>query len=232
MTVDGTGSSWENSGDVLFGGSACVSCFGSPTLNIQNHGTVSVGGQLLLGEIGAIRSDGTGNLAGNVKYAGTISPGNLPGRLRIDGNLTNNVGNFQNGKLQFALASTTSFAKLEVTGNVSLGGMLEVIRLGGHNPTAGQSYDLLDWGGSLTGTFSTIQLPPLAAGLDWNTSQLYVTGVISVVGAATTGRLQPKRDRRRGRLRAVAQWRSPPKRSRYTRCRQRGRLHRVAYPLR
>ena len=153
------------------------SCFGSPTLNIQNHGTVSVGGQLLLGEIGAIRSDGTGNLAGNVKYAGTISPGNLPG-ARIDGNLTNNVGNFQNGKLQFALACTTSFAKLEVTGNVSLffGGMLEVIRLGGHNPTAGQSYDLLDWGGSLTGTFSTIQLPPLAAGLDWNTSQLYITG--------------------------------------------------------
>jgi hypothetical protein len=49
----------------------------------------------------------------------------------------------------------------------------------GFTPAAGNSFDILDWG-TLSGTFSTINLPALS-GLAWNTSQLYSTGVLSVV---------------------------------------------------
>jgi hypothetical protein len=48
------------------------------------------------------------------------------------------------------------------------------------SPLAGESFDILDWG-SLSGTFSSISLPALSDGLAWDQSQLYVTGVLSVV---------------------------------------------------
>jgi hypothetical protein len=49
-------------------------------------------------------------------------------------------------------------------------------------PAAGASFDILDWSGSLDGSFSTVQLPPtLAAGLMWNASQLYTAGILRVV---------------------------------------------------
>jgi hypothetical protein len=44
----------------------------------------------------------------------------------------------------------------------------------------GNSFDLLDWG-SISGTFSTLQLPSPGGTLGWDTSHLYTTGVISVV---------------------------------------------------
>jgi hypothetical protein len=53
--------------------------------------------------------------------------------------------------------------------------------INGFNPTAGNSFDILDWG-TLAGTFSSLQLPVLGGTLVWNTSQLYTLGVISVVG--------------------------------------------------
>jgi hypothetical protein len=35
-------------------------------------------------------------------------------------------------------------------------------------------------GGCFPGTFSSINLPVLAAGLEWNTSRLYTDGVLSI----------------------------------------------------
>jgi len=49
----------------------------------------------------------------------------------------------------------------------------------GFNPSAGNSFDILDWG-NLSGTFSTLNLPTLSANLMWNASQLYAAGVLSV----------------------------------------------------
>ena len=72
---------------------------------------------------------------------------------------------------------------MHVAGAPSSGGTLKVdltnLGNGVFAPSAGSSFDLLDWG-SLSGTFCTIQLPTLSGGLQWNTSQLYTTGVISV----------------------------------------------------
>lgn len=60
---------------------------------------------------------------------------------------------------------------------------LNVTLSSGVAPTLGQSYQLFSWGGSLSGRFGAINLPPLPAGLVWNTSALYTTGTITVAGA-------------------------------------------------
>jgi hypothetical protein len=46
-------------------------------------------------------------------------------------------------------------------------------------PTLGGVFDLFNWG-TKSGTFSAVNLPALAAGLSWDTSQLYTSGVISI----------------------------------------------------
>jgi hypothetical protein len=83
------------------------------------------------------------------------------------------------GQVEIELASAESVSKLAVSGNAAFGGVLRVKLLEGYVPQAGASFDVLDWG-SLTGTFSTLSLPALPAPLNWNTSQLYTTGVLSV----------------------------------------------------
>ena len=64
------------------------------------------------------------------------------------------------------------------SGAFSLNGALNVSLINGFTPSAGQSFNILDWG-SLAGTFSSLNLPTLS-GASWNTSQLYVNGVLSV----------------------------------------------------
>jgi hypothetical protein len=50
--------------------------------------------------------------------------------------------------------------------------------INGFTPSAGQSFDILDWT-ALSGTFNTITLPALS-GLMWNVSQLYAVGTLNV----------------------------------------------------
>ena len=68
-----------------------------------------------------------------------------------------------------------------MSGNAVLAGTLKITLTNGFSPTAGNSFDILDWG-SLSGTFSSLNLPALDPLLTWNTSQLYTTGALSVVG--------------------------------------------------
>lgn len=78
------------------------------------------------------------------------------------------------------LAPGTDFGKLDRSSfTLNLAGVLEITLGSGFSPTLGNSFDLLDFFNT-TGAFSSVQLPPLASGLKWNTSQLYTTGVLSV----------------------------------------------------
>jgi hypothetical protein len=86
------------------------------------------------------------------------------------------------GKLKIDLAGTTPgtlYDQLLVSGALALAGTLEVSLTVGFQPTSGMAFDILDWS-TLSGTFNTITLPVLGAGLAWNTSQLFVSGVLSV----------------------------------------------------
>ena len=81
--------------------------------------------------------------------------------------------------MQLCGATPFANAKLKVIGNLSLGGTLTVSLVNGFVPAFANSFDLLDWV-ALSGKFASIQLPSLTSGLAWNTSLLYVDGVLKV----------------------------------------------------
>jgi hypothetical protein len=94
--------------------------------------------------------------------------------------------------LQLNLGGTSrnsEYGALAATGNVNLNGELvvtafyNVFPFSQFLPAVGNSFDILDWG-TRSGVFSTISLPGLIPNLSWDTSQLYTTGVISVVATA------------------------------------------------
>jgi hypothetical protein len=74
--------------------------------------------------------------------------------------------------------SLGNFDRIIHSGAAALGGTLRIALINGFSPAAGNSFDIFDWV-SVSGSFSTIQLPTLA-GLAWDVSQLYATGRISV----------------------------------------------------
>ena len=76
-------------------------------------------------------------------------------------------------------AAGSQYDQLNFTGAGVLGGSLDVSLTGGFTPQQGQAFTLFS-GGTLSGAFSSIQLPDLVSGLAWNTSQLYTTGILAV----------------------------------------------------
>ena len=123
---------------------------------------------------GYVKGAGTFN---NVAFTGTFSPGLSPALTTVGSIVlapTNTLimelgGVSRGGQYDAILAS----------GNLGLGGALNLTLIDGFNPAAGNTFDLFDWN-IRSGTFASLNLPALAAGLAWNTSQLYTTGVLSV----------------------------------------------------
>ena len=120
-----------------------------------NGGTVTAG---LVDVTGGLVK-GAGTVAANVNNsAGTVGPGASPGILTIAGNYTQGPS----GVLNAEIAGTTPgslYDQLIVTGNVSLDGTLNTTLLSGFVPAAGDTFNLVQAGGTLSGTFTTINLP-------------------------------------------------------------------------
>jgi hypothetical protein len=87
------------------------------------------------------------------------------------------------GKLEIELGSATAFDRLVVGNLAALDGTLEVRLAGNYLPTDGTRFDILDWG-SRQGIFSATQLPVLPAGMQWDLSELYSSGTLSISGLA------------------------------------------------
>lgn len=87
-----------------------------------------------------------------VNNGGTIAPGDSPGMTQVDGNLTIN-----SGILEIELGGLTAgseFDHLEVTGDVLLGGSLDVSLIDSFTLAANQTFEILDVDGTLTGQFA------------------------------------------------------------------------------
>jgi hypothetical protein len=76
----------------------------------------------------------------------------------------------------------TEHDALDIAGALSVDGTLNVVRINGFTPAAGNSFDILDWG-SVSGTFDTLQLQSPGANLMWNSALLYADGVLRVAVA-------------------------------------------------
>jgi fibronectin-binding autotransporter adhesin len=100
-----------------------------------------------------------------------------PQQFTVVGDLIMNSGSV----LAMDLTDTVA-DKLVVDGTFTAGGTLQVSEFGTNNFTLGQTFDLLDFN-SASGSFASIMLPTIGGGLGFDTSQLLVTGEISVVMA-------------------------------------------------
>src|SRR5262249_1443813 len=122
----------------------------------------------------------------NVTFLGTHDPGLSPTLMNVG-----SVTYASTATLIMELGGTSrslpnQYDAILASGKLSLGGTLAVSLINSFAPVAGNSFDLFDWG-TLAGTFTSLQLPPLAGGLVWDASQLYTTGLLSVVAAPLPG---------------------------------------------
>jgi len=84
--------------------------------------------------------------------------------------------------------------KLATTGAIACDGTLNVVQLAGSDTLeAGDAFDLLDGhiSGAISGAFSSINLPTLDAGLEWDVDTLYTQGFIWVRETDTVAVSQP-----------------------------------------
>jgi len=127
---------------------------------------------------------GSGTISGDLNNDATVSPGNSPGVMAIEGDYTQG----DNGTLLIELAGTgagTDYDRLQVGGEVSLDGTLEISLIDGFQPAPGDTFDILDFA-SLTGDFDEVNLPSLGGSLAWDDSALLVHGSIAVVPEPAT----------------------------------------------
>lgn len=172
---DLTGGSATINGGVTIGGYNTTPG-GSGKLDVGGSGVLNISDSLLV-------LNSTGSIA-------TLSGGTInAGAIDNQGTFTINRGTLTVGDVTLnstsiiaiglgGLSRGAQYGAIPASGNVSLGGSL-IVSLNGFTPMAGNSFDILDWG-SLAGTFSTVQLPSLSAGLMWNASQLYTAGILTV----------------------------------------------------
>ena len=127
----------------------------SPVVNVNNvsslivniAGTVAanvnVGPSALLALFGAINGNvtnagifqGTGVANGNVNNGGLVSPGTSIGKLTINGNYAQNASGTL--RIEVAGSSPGQFDVLAVSGQASLAGTVQLVRVGGFNHTTG-----------------------------------------------------------------------------------------------
>jgi hypothetical protein len=171
--------------NVLSGGT-----FSAPSIDLSSAGSVNLtggivdltGGTLTDSALSIPKTttlEGTGTLTGNLSNSGNVSPGDAPGILKINGNYSQDSG----GVLDIGIGGTTlgtQYDQLDIVGSATLEGSLDLTLLNGFTPSIGNQFNVIGFG-SETGVFSNIGLPALPAGRFWDTSQLYSSGIISVV---------------------------------------------------
>ncbi len=163
-------------------GGKIISAGGGATIffdDVTNQGEIRTSTNGFSVFFGTVSGAGTFTGAGTVNVEGDLNPGNSPATVQFDGNVAFGSAAFLKIELAGSMPGA-QYDQVHVTGQLSLGGKLDLSLLGTYMPAVGTTFNILDWG-SLAGTFFSLQLPTLTTGI-WDTSQLYTTGTLSVVG--------------------------------------------------
>jgi fibronectin-binding autotransporter adhesin len=188
VTIPSAGKLNQSGPDPLYlDGSRGITVNSGGQLNAAAGSTIELGGLLINNgtQTGALNinvgglAKGTGVFGDvHVNDGGAFAPGTSPGAATIAGAYVQQNG----GKLEIEIGGTTrgtQYDALNASAALTLDGVLAVQLVNGFTPSAGNAFDILDWGG-LSGTFQSINLPALGAGLMWNATHLYTNGVLSV----------------------------------------------------
>ncbi len=166
------GGPWHHAGNLSITGGQIT----ADSIDIEPTGTFTGAGTIELGSAG-------------LNVSGILAPGTTTGQLAVHGDATFNPS----ATLQIELRGTNNsnpaapqFDQLQISGAANLAGALEVTLSASFHPAATNAFDILNWT-ALNGTFTAIELPTLTAGLAWNTTQLYATGILSIFATTLPG---------------------------------------------
>ncbi len=202
--ITGTNSNWTTGANM----GISVGTNGQGTLIVADNGVVAAGRSVSITHTGHLYGDSTVQVSsagfGVVNQGGLVSPG-LPDwdfsspLGNVDVNLDSSIGtltldaNFYTqevtangvGTLEIKIGTGTA-SQLNVLGDInliSLEGVDPILKLiAFDNPTIGfgDTFQILSWTGTLTGEFE-IDAFTLTEGLEWDFSELYSSGQISVI---------------------------------------------------
>ncbi|HET9325515.1 MAG TPA: T9SS type A sorting domain-containing protein [Candidatus Eisenbacteria bacterium] len=172
-------------GDIVLSQSGAGSFTNRGTLSVGAGRTFAISGGTFLNDIaGTLRGSGTISSSGpDITNAGTISPGASPGRLSFNGK----VVQASTGRVRIELSGTqpiTQYDVLQCSGQVVLGGTLQVALLGGFVPPAATPFVVLKYG-SRTGTFTSYEGLNLGGSLQFSptytdTAMILSTGPLAI----------------------------------------------------
>jgi len=143
-------------GDVTNQNGATIAASGNSNVtffdDVENDGDIQVSTGSSAVYFGAVT--GTGNFPGGGTnfFEGDLRPGASPAEIDFGGDVVFGAG----ATLEAELGGTTpgtEFDVLDVLGDVTLGGTLDVSLLNPFTLSAGQSFEIIDVGGTLSGTF-------------------------------------------------------------------------------
>jgi autotransporter-associated beta strand protein len=141
---------------------------------LQVDGSLAGAGAVTVGASGKLM--GIGTINGSTTVNGEIAPGDSAiGTLTFNNALT--LAGLDTMELNRANSQNADLIN-DVGSGITLGGTLTVNNIGAAL-VLGDTFNLFD--GTISGTFSTINLPTLDSSLQWDESQLYNNGIIDVV---------------------------------------------------
>jgi hypothetical protein len=152
-----------------------------------NAGTLRVNGRLAgngvitIANGGTLGGNGVINGATTNQSGGTLSPGTAGiGALTFSNSLTLAAGCTNVFEISKSPLTNDS---ARISGALTCGGTLIVTNDGAAGLAAGDSFKLFN-AASYGGAFGGVALPPLPAGLGWNTNAINTSGTLAVVVAA------------------------------------------------
>jgi autotransporter-associated beta strand protein len=171
FVIDGDIRDFHNPRGVIKSGASSVTLAGSNTFS---GGLQLAGGRVT-----------TSNILGTVANNGGIFAPGPAQRLATTGDFEQS-----GGVLEIEIGGTVrgvEYDALRVNGDFNPGGTLRLSLVNGFVPQPNQSFSILDWTGAMTGSFLDVELPPLGEYLEWNTTELYTRGSVSISFAEVPG---------------------------------------------